>query len=215
MSRNPYTPPNAQVDGAKEKTPFDFSGDVEYSFTPKQLWWAGTCSVLGVLLTVPYFILAFLAESKPALKFVSLATAYAMTLLSIYVYLIFKKLLIEKSRYRGASLAISLYILVSIVTALTAPLFDSENPSAFATVLSVAQLALFGAIAIYLGVQLLRCEDGLFGQAKQIAYLTIAMGIALASVLLVLFGVLLSMPLGIAMAKMFFRASQALEKAQA
>ena len=171
--------------------------------------------MLSVLLTVPYFILAFLAESKPALKFVSLATAYAMTLLSIYVYLIFKKLLIEKSRYRGASLAISLYILVSIVTALTAPLFDSENPTAFATVLSVAQLALFGAIAIYLGVQLLRCEDGLFGQAKQIAYLTIAMGIALASVLLVLFGVLLSMPLGIAMAKMFFRASQALEKAQA
>jgi hypothetical protein len=55
----------------------------------------------------------------------------------------------------------------------------------------------------------------LFGQAKQIAYLTIAMGIALASVVLVLFGVLLSMPLGIAMARMFFRASQALEKVQA
>jgi len=215
MSLNPYTPPTSQVDGAEEKTPFDFSGDVEYSFTPKQLWWAGACSVLGVLLTIPYFVLSFLAESTPALKFVALATAYAMTLLSIYVYLIFKKLLIEKSRYRGASLAISLYILVSIVTALTAPVFDSENPSTFATILSVAQLVLFGAIAIFLGVMLLRCEDGLFGQAKQIAYLTIAMGIALASVLLVLFGILLSMPLGIAMARMFFRASQALEKAQA
>lgn len=215
MERNPYTPPTSQVDGAEVKTPFDFSSTVEYSFTPKQLWWAGSCSVLGVLLTIPYFVLSFLAESKPSLKFISLATAYAMTLLSIYVYLIFKKLLIEKSHYRAASLAISLYILASIVTVLTAPLLDSENPSSLATTLSVAQLALFGALTIYLGVKLLRCEDGLFGQAKQIAYLTIAMGIALASVILILFGILLSLPLGIAMARMFFSASKALEKAQA
>ena len=215
MERNPYTPPTSQVDGVEEKTPFDFSNTVEYSFTPKQLWWAGTCSVLGVLLTIPYFVLAFMAESKPALKFISLATAYAMTLLSIYVYLIFKKLLIEKSHYRGASLGISLYIVASIVTVLTAPLFDSESPSNFNTILSVAQLVLYGALTIYLGVQLLRCEDALFGQGKQIAYLTIAVGIALASVVLVLFGILLSLPLGIAMAKMFFSASKALEKVQA
>lgn len=215
MPHNPYTPPTAQVDDAAEKTPFDFSSTVDYSFTPKQLWWAGSCSLLGVLLTIPYFVLAFMAESKPALKFVSLATAYAMTILSIYVYLIFKKLLIEKSHYRAASLAISLYILASIVTVLTAPLLDSENPSSFATTLSVAQLALFGALTIYLGVKLLRCEDGLFGQSKQIAYLTIAMGISLASVILVLFGILLSLPLGIAMAKMFFSASKALEKVHA
>lgn len=215
MSHDPYTPPTSRVDGAEEKTPYDFSSTDDYTFTPKQLWWAGLCSVLGVVLTIPYMALALLAEPTPTLKFLSLATAYAMTLLSIYVYLMFKKLLVEKSRYRAASLAISLYILASIVTALTAPLFDSENPSTFTTVLSVAQLVVFGAIAIYLGVQLLRCEDGLFGQGKQIAYLTIAMGIALASVLLVFFGILLSLPLGIAMARMFFSASKALEKAQA
>ena len=214
MSRSPYIPPDAQVDGVEEKTPFDFSNTVEYSFTPHQLWWAGNCSVLGVILTLPYFALSFMADTMPALKYVSLATAYAMTLLSIYPYLIFKKLLIEKSHYRAASLAISLYILASIITVLTAPLLDSENPSGFIMAASIAQLILYGALAIYLGMQLLRCEDGLFGQSKQIAYLTIAMGIALASVVLVLFGILLSLPLGIAMAKMFFRANKALAQVQ-
>ena len=41
MSHNPYTPPTSQVDGVVEKTAFDFSATADYSFTPKQLWWAG------------------------------------------------------------------------------------------------------------------------------------------------------------------------------
>ena len=214
MSYNPSTPPSADVDGVLEKTPFDFSAQVEYSFTPQQLWWAGVCCVLGVVLTLPYFVLVYMTESMPALKFASLATAYVMTTLSIYVYLIFKKLLIEKSRYRGASLAISIYIVASIVTVLTAPFYDNENPSTLITVVSVAQLVVFGGLAIYLGVMLLRCEDPLFGQLKTVAYLTIAMGIALTSVVLALLGILLSFPLGIALAKLFFRASKALTQAR-
>ena len=215
MPHNPYTPPTAQVDGVVEKTAFDFSNMIDYSFTPKQLWWAGICCVFGVLLAIPYLAMAVMVESIPALKSILVITIFVMTALSIYAYLIFKKLLSEKSGYRAANLGISLYIVASIITALTAPFTNSADNSMFTTVLSVVELIAFGGLAIYLGIKLLRCEDPLFGQIKPIAYLTLAMGITLASVILALLGVLISFALGIAMALMFFRASKALAMVQA
>jgi hypothetical protein len=214
MTHNPYAPPTVQVDGVEEITAFDFSNTADYSFTPKQLWWAGIFCVLGVILTPIYFALVYFAQSIPSLKFPWIATAYINTALSIYVYLILKKLLNEKSGYRAANLAISLFILASIVSALTAPLNNAAETSMFYTWLSIAELVVFGGLAIYLGIKLLRCEDVLFGQIKTIAYLTIAMGITMASVVLVLFSFLISVALSIAMAILFFRASQALAKVQ-
>lgn len=215
MPHNPYTPPAAQVDGVIEKTAYDFSSTIDYSFTPKQLWWAGVCCILGVLLAIPYLVMAVMVESMPALKSTLIVTLFVMTALSIYAYLTFKKLLSEKSGYRAANMGISLYIVASIITALTAPFTNSADSSMFTTVLSVAELIAFGGLAIYLGIKLLRCEDPLFGQIKLIAYLTLAMGITLASVILALLGVLISFALGIAMALMFLRASRALAMVQA
>lgn len=214
MPHNPYAPPTVPVDGIEEKTAFDFSATAEYSFTPKQLRWAGICCVFGVVLTPIYFALVYFEQSIPALHLASIATLYAMVALSIYVYLVFKKLLHEKSGYRAANLAISLYILASIISALSAPFNSAAEISLFYTMRSIGALVLFGGLAIYLGIKLLRCADNLFGQSKPIAYRTLAMGIATASVLL-LFGFLLSIALGIAIAVLFFRASTARTAVQA
>lgn len=214
MPHNPYTPPTAQVDGVEEKTAFDFSGNADYSFTPKQLWWAGVFCLLSVVLTPVYFFFIFTAPSVPVLKDFSVATAFVMTGLTIYIYLLFKKLLNEKSGFHAANLAISLYILISIISALAAPFGSSTDTSLTTTLIAVGELVLGGSIAIYLGIQLLRCEDPLFGQSKPIAYLTIATGITLASVVLALLGVLISIVLGIVMAILFFRASKALTQVQ-
>ena len=214
MSHNPYAPPTAKVDGVEEKTVFDFAQDSDYSFTPKQLWWAGVCSLLGVALTPLYFFFIFSAPSVPVLKDFSVATAFVMTGLAIYIYLIFKKLLNEKSGFRAANLAISLYLLMSILSALATPFSNSADTSLTTTLIAVGGLVLVGIIAIYLGIQLLRCEDPMFGQMKLIAYLTLAIGITLVSVVLAMLGVLISIVLGMVMAIMFFRASKALAKAQ-
>jgi len=214
MPHNPYSPPTAQVDGVEERTAFDFSDRTDYSFTSKQLWWAGVCCILGVVLTPIYFFFIFSASSVPVLKDLSIAIAYVMTGLTIYIYFIFKKLLNEKSDFRAANLAISLYILMSIISAVLTPFNNSAAPSLTATLLSVGELFLVGIIAIYQGIQLLRCEDPMFGQIKPVAYLTLATGITLASIVLALLGVLISIALGIVMALMFFRASKALAKVQ-
>ena len=215
MPHNPYAPPVAQVGGVEEKTEFDFSGTAPYSFTPRQLWWAGIGCVLTVVLTIPYFILVAMAESMPGLKFALAASIFAMTAISIYIYIIFKKILNEKSSYRGANLAITLYILFSIVSAITSMVTHGASNTLPVIVLSVAELLIFGGVAIYLGIKLLHCTDPLFGQIKPIAYLTLAMGITFASVVLMLLGVLVSFAFYIVMAIMFFRASKALTKAQA
>ncbi len=214
MPHNPYSPPSAPVDGVEEKTAFDFSDKVDYSFTAKQLWWAGVCCLLSVVLTPLYFFFIFTASTVPVLKDFSVAMAFVMTGLTIYIYLLFKKLLNEKSNFRAANLAISLYILISIISALAAPFSNSTDTSLTTTLIAVGELFLVGSIAIYLGIQLLRCEDPLFGQNKPIAYLTIAIGITLASVVLAMLGVLISLVLGIVMSIMFFRASKALAKVQ-
>jgi hypothetical protein len=214
MPHNPYAPPTAPVDGVEEKTAFDFSESADYSFTPKQLWWAGVGCLLSVALTPLYFFFIFTAPSVPVLKDFSVATAFVMTGLTIYIYLIFKKLLNEKSGYRGANLAISLYILMSILSALAAPFSNDTDTSLTTTLIAVGEIVLVGIIAIYLGIQLLRCEDPLFEQKKAIAYLTIAIGITLVSVVLAMLGVLISLVLGVVMAILFFRASKALAKAQ-
>jgi hypothetical protein len=213
MSHNPYSPPRAQVDGAEETSPFDFSANVRYSFTSRHLWWAGWCCVLGLVLTPLYIYFESIKAATPEYRGAAMATLFVMTGLSVYANFILKKLLTEKSGYRGANLGISLYILASIASTLAEPFIDHAD--ALFTPLSIAELVLFGALTIYLGLKLLRCEDPLFGQMKLIAYLTIAMGIATASVLLVLLGILFSFPLAIALAKMFFRASHALDKVQA
>lgn len=215
MAYNPYTPPVAQVDGVEEKTEFDFSGTASYSFTPRQLWWAGIACVLSIVLTIPYFILVAMAASIPGLKFALAASIFAMTAISIYAYIIFKKLLNEKSGYRGANLGISLFILISIVFGITSMVTHDASNTLPVIILSVAELLIFGGVAIYLGIKLLQCADPLFGQNKPIAYLTLAMGITFASVVLVLFGLLVSFALYIVMAIMFFRASKALAKTQA
>lgn len=214
MPHNPYAPPTAPVDGGDEKTAFDFIDGASYSFTPKQLWWAGACCVLSVIFTPIYFYSLFTSESIPVLRDISNVLVYLMTGVAIYVYLIFKKLLREKSKYQAANLAISLYILMSIISSLVALLHNSSNASQIDTLISVGELLLFGSVSIYLGLQLLRCEDPLFGQRKTIAYLTLAMGITLMTVVLALLGIVLSIGLDIVMALMFFRASHALEKAQ-
>lgn len=214
MPHNPYAPPTAEVDGVEEKTAYDFRGENSYSFTSKQLWWAGASCVLSILLTPLYFYFIFAAQSIPVLKDFSIATAYVMTGLTIYIYLIFKKLLNEKSGFRAANLGLSLYIVMSIISALAAPLTNSGDTSLTATLLSIGELLVFGIVTIYLGIQLLRCEDPMFGQMKRVAYLTLAIGITLASVLFALLGVVLSIVLGIVMARLFFRASKALAKVQ-
>lgn len=213
MPHNPYTPPTAQLDGVVEKTVFDFSSTTDYSFTPKQLWWAGACSVFGVVLALPYFAALFM-ESTPTLEFASMTTLFVLVALSIYVYLIFKKLLTEKSGYRAANLGISLYILASILAAFTAPFTDNADATLTTTVVTVIELIVSGSITIYIGIQLLRCEDPLFDQGKLVAYLTLATGITMTSVILAPIGVLVSFALEIAMAIMFFRASHALAEVQ-
>lgn len=214
MPHNPYAPPTAKVDGAEEKTAFDFSSDIDYSFTPRQLWWAGICCLLSVGLTPLYFFFILTAPSVPVLKDFSVATAFVMTGLTIYIYLLFKKLLNEKSDFRAANLAISLYLLISIISALSAPFSNSADTSPMATFIAIGELVLIGIIAIYLGIQLLRCQDPMFGQMKSVAYLTLATGITLVSVVLAMIGVLISIALGVVLAILFFRASKALAKVQ-
>ena len=215
MSGNPYAPPTAKVDGVPEKTAFDFVAETDYSITPKQLWWAGACCSLSVLLSPIYLYFLLTAPSIPVLKDISQFISIFILGLAIYVYLILKKLLIEKSSYRAANLAISLYIFVSIISGVLGFFSPSAaQGSATFDLLSVGELLLFGAASIYLGLQLLRCEDPLFGQRKPVAYLTLAMGITVATVFLALLGILISIVLDIAMALLFFRASRALSQVQ-
>jgi len=211
MPHNPYTPPTSQVEGAEEKTPFDFSGSTTYSITPRQLWLAGMCSILGILLTPPYVYFVFMKATNPAFNGAALTSLFVLTALSVYTYIIFKKLLNEKSHFRAANLGISLCILASVISALVEPFINhGETISTYTAI----ELVVFGVLLIYLGLMLLRCEDALFGQMKLIAYLTIASGITTASIVLTFLAVLLSFPLGIATAKLFFRASKALAQVQ-
>ena len=215
MPHNPYSPPTAQVDGVEENTPFDFSESVGYSFTPRQLWWAGVCCILGIVLTFPMLYFGYMETINPIWNYASLSTIYIATFLTIYVYIIFKKILTEKSLHCAANLAISLYIISSVISALMASLADDRsNTSLFTSPLWVAEYVISGLIHIYLGIKLLRCEDLLFGLSKTIAYLSIAVGITTASVVLVPIGLFVSIALEISMALMFFRASKALTKVQ-
>ena len=211
MSENPYAPPKSKLDNPKANAQYDFQVERPYSFTPRQLWLADVLSLVNILLMVLLIGVSIQTSQTKEISPLAIFLVFADTAASLYILWIFQKLLREKSMHQGSSLAISLVMLATVITAILDATLQPDQPAS--ATINLVEIILTGALLIYFGITLLRCQDPLYGLLKLVAYFTVAAGICFVSMLLVLIGLVLYLPLGYYTAKLFFRASKDMQEA--
>lgn len=165
---------------------------------------AGIVAIAIAGLTLVLAILNFAAPNAAALTSV---LQFLLGLASIYVMLVLKKVLNEGYRFARANLAINLLVLLALVTAVVSVLFTLFAVLGFAA-LGVGSAGGFGAgmglfgilllvlyfaqgvLLILLGVALLKVKDQAGGLFAAFAYLVIAAGGLMCTVLLAGLGAL-------------------------
>ncbi len=175
---------------------------------------AGWMSAIYATTLIPIFIVSIVTQFVDSLRFL----AYVMTGVSvglfIYVLLSFKKLL--NLRYSFDEVDRIIHILIGI-TLIHLPIaflsdwiggtFDAYDG------LSLLFVIISGAVTIVFGIKLLNVSHNLFNLKKPLGYLLIANGIAYASIIFLLFGIIIDFVVAILLAVLFFKADRTSEPA--
>jgi hypothetical protein len=183
----------------------------------KNLRLAGWLTILSAVVTLPLVALGllseFTADKSTAWIYLELIFNVAYTALFVYIFVMIKRLLNEKAGFHGADRYITTIIALNVVIALLAAL-ASIFPEAeeVISMLVLVMVVPAGVVSVIFGVKLLKCPDDLFGHLKPFAYLMIASGVMLATVILMLFAMLTSIAADIVLALIFFKSAKLMEK---
>ncbi|HXE95847.1 MAG TPA: hypothetical protein VN642_05555 [Dongiaceae bacterium] len=182
--------------------------------THKTFTIAGWLTMLSAFASVPMAYLAFKLEGQnDAVDTLILATMQAAgTFLFVAITLFLKKLLNRLYKFHDTDKSIDLMIMANIVAGLfiVGGMYISqikETAGIAALVIMVFQ----GIVQIQLGYKLLRLQDNLGGLLKPFCYLNMATGVCVASIVLILVGVVVSAISDLMLATIFFNVSKQLK----
>jgi hypothetical protein len=180
------------------------------AMTRARLETAGWLGVTSAVLTIPLVLLEPSAQSNET-RLVRDLLALVSTGISVYLYLTLRELLQARFDFHEADAAIGFLVGMSIALFALSLLGHFATRPPLETLLGFAFLAAAaaaGAGLIIFALRLLRLPDRLYGYLRPYAFANIALGVCLASVVLVQLGVLASVAADTLMALIFFGAAR-------
>ena len=182
--------------------------------TNKNLTYAGWLSLILAAITIPVFLIELLALDIPysnqRFVFLRLLVGFAIpTIISIYLLILFRRVLNQHANFHGLDSLISLLIWVSVIVVFVAIIFRQTTEQD--VLIKGATAFIFGVLTIIYGIKLLGCEDSLFQMRKNLAYAEIVTGVLTVSIV----GAVLA-PIAVIVAYVFqsiifFRAAKVLQ----
>jgi hypothetical protein len=203
---NPYAAP--QVALVDEQAPQSLPG-----WSPGKLQLCGWLSLVYLVATLVVLALAFVED----LTRLGDVLGVASTLLGCYLALRLKAFLESRFSARGLAWPVWLSILLSVVLeAINLYWRKDELGMGFTpqAVFYFGLAALLGLVILWLGIMLLKVENP-YPVLRVLAWLNIATGVLMASVILFLVGILPLLAAMVAAALVFFLGAQELEGSQA
>jgi hypothetical protein len=202
---NPYAPPQvALVDAqAAQSLP---------GWTAGQLQLLGWLNLVYLLVTLVVLGLAFFE----GLTRLGDALSLASTLLGCYLSLRLKAFLEARFAARGLAWPVWLSVLLSVVLELAQLYWGDSALAEFSAPAFIyfGGLVMLGLVILWLGIVLLKVENP-YPVLRVLAWLNIASGVLVASVILFLVGVLPLLAAMVASTLVFFRGAKELEGSQA
>lgn len=212
MSHNPYAPPLARVEDISENNEFSFDAAREYILTPKQLRVAAYCTLASAILSLPLLGLTIYSIFDKSLTWniAVLVTDVATTLLFVYPLWIQRRLLNEKSGFFNANRVITFMIAGMLLMLLLTGITTWESKSLLGAAITVIGMIAYGIVFILYALKLLQCKDTLYGHLKPLAYLSLASGVLMITVLLALIAIPLGFAYDVLLSMIFFKAAKEL-----
>ena len=163
---------------------------------------AGWVCIVSAVTTFPFFIMPFFAvwgesySAQAILSFISLG-------LCIYVLHSLRRLLNEEFGFHLVDTHISVLIWVNVIVTVISVVVP--NPDATFAIFVLIALVVLGIVTIAFAITLMKLQDQLAGLLKPFCYLTIAQGVCMASIILILLSLLASIAADVLLALVFFR----------
>jgi hypothetical protein len=176
----------------------------------KRLKMAGYLAMISALLTLPWFLfmLNVTNRNNPAIKAAEVSMLVAVLALLIYLLLTFLHLLHRRYAFHHADKTISLLIQASIIQT-AASLLGLAIPELAAAVrmFVLIMVVIAGILHMMFGIWLLQLPASLGGMHRPYCYLNIVTGFALASIMLLPLGVLMSCIVDVMLGTIFLQAA--------
>ncbi|MHC5349789.1 hypothetical protein [Metapseudomonas furukawaii] len=209
MDENPYAAPQVDLVGDAGPGPMD-------GWTPGQLrllGWLSLVSVVGTL-CLTALVVAAGATAEPLMADFSDWLGVALTFLGCYLLIRLK--LFAEGRFAARGLAPPVWAVVGMSLGLELMDFfmgEASTQPGWPMVLYFAVVALLGALTAWLAVRLLKVQNA-YPAFRVMAWLDLVGGIMMASIVLMLVGLLPLVGANLAMMLVFFRAARELDARQ-
>ena len=176
----------------------------------KRLKMAGYLAMISALLTLPWFLfmLNIADRNDPVIKAAEVSMLVAGLALLVYLLLTFLHLLHRRYAFHHADKTISLLIQASIIQT-AASLLGLAIPELAAAIrlFVLIMVVIVGILHMMFGIWLLQLPASLGGMHRPYCYLNIVTGFALASIMLLPLGVLMSCIVDVMLGTIFLQAA--------
>lgn len=182
--------------------------------TGGSLRWAGWLAMASAVLSLPMFLFSLQNQGNtaPLFKIVDAVMQVAGTALFVMLTLLLRRFLGRRFNFHDADRIIDLMIITNLIVAVIS-LVTTFLPSlqqAAAQVILIVVLVM-GILQLRFGYVLLALPDDLGGLRRPYAYLTMATGICLASIILVPVAVVLSAVADVMLGTIFLQACRSIK----
>ncbi|MFZ6046523.1 hypothetical protein ACFW0H_10390 [Pseudomonas sp. CR3202] len=208
MDENPYAAP--RVDLVEDRGPRQLRG-----WTPgnlRLLAWLSLVSAVGTLILTG---LAVAAGATEDLLMTRLTDWLGVALTLLGCYLLIRLKLFAEARFSGEGLAAPVWavIMVSLaIEGLDLLLGDASTQPGWPMLFYFGVVAVLGALTAWLGVRLLKVQN-VYPAFRVMAWLDVVGGIMMATIVLMMLGLLPLIAANVAMVLVFFRAARELQAA--
>ncbi len=208
MDENPYAAP--RVDLVEDRGPRQMRG-----WTPgnlRLLAWLSLVSAVGTLILTGLAVAAGATENP---RMASLTDWFGVALTLLGCYLLIRLKLFAEARFSGEGLAPPVWavIMVSLVIeVLDFFMGDASSQPGWPMLFYFGVIAVLGALTAWLGVRLLKVQN-VYPAFRIMAWLDVVGGIMMATIVLMLLGLLPLIAANVAMVLVFFRAARELQAA--
>ena len=163
---------------------------------------AGWICIVSAVITMPVFILSLFVEHTEARSagiFLSLVSLF----LFIYIFHSLRRLLNEMFDFHLVDTHIAVLIWVNVAVTIISAVVSASH-AAF-VILVLISLFVFGISTIAFAITLMKSKEHFGGLLKPFCYLSIAQGVCIASIVLILLSLLASIAADVVLALIFFR----------
>ncbi len=182
----------------------------------KNLNLAGWLSIIAAGLIIPGLAISLSLEMAKEKSFalLSLEGLYNIGygLISVYLFVMFKRLLNQKASFHEVDTYINLLIWLTIahmaLNVIALPFTEAKELLEMGMYFLLIPI---GLIHVVFGAKLLKSEDNLFGYLKPLSYLTIATGIMMALIVLALFAMITCIIGNVILALVFFKSAKLIQ----